>query len=59
MKIKFPHFKMFKGNKSLRKKERKIIAKTTLQEIKFHIKKKGEFHIMNFLDKRKFDIMDS
>ena len=38
--------------------ERKIITKTTLHEMKVHIKKKGKVHIMNFSDKRKVDIMD-
>ena len=39
-------------------KERKIITKTTLHEMKVHIKKKGKVHIVNFLDKGKVDIMD-
>ena len=42
-------------------KERKIITKSTyykIHEMKVHIKKKRKFHIMNFADKEKADIMD-
>ena len=40
-------------------KESKIIIKTALHEMKVHIQKKGQVHIMNFSDKEKVDIMNS
>ena len=39
-------------------KERKIITKTTLHEIKVHVKKNGKVHITIFSDKRKVGTMD-